>query len=115
LNPPDKAVVVSVDEKTQSQALARTYQDIDLHVIVDNSSTHSTPEAMQWLAANPRVSFHFTPTSAGSTRSRVSSASSPADRFVGRASRARPLSGVTSPVHRCRNSVNARSILLLSS
>jgi transposase len=35
-----------------------------LHVIVDNSSTHSTPEVMQWLAANPRVSFHFTPTSA---------------------------------------------------
>jgi len=30
----------------------------------DNSSTHTTPEVMEWLRANPRVKFHFTPTSA---------------------------------------------------
>ncbi len=124
LNPPDKAVVVSMDEKTQVQALDRTQpmlplkpgkverqthdyrrngvvdlyaalevatgrvvgncrdshngQDFlaflgqldrtfrkgELHVILDNSSTHKTPEVHDWLAAHPRIKFHFTPTSA---------------------------------------------------
>jgi transposase len=124
LNPPDKAVVLSVDEKTQVQALERTqpmlplrpgrvarhthdykrngvvdlyaalevatgkvvhrvtethtgadflgfmkkvareFPAVDLHVIIDNSSSHTTPEVMAWLAENPRVKFHFTPTSA---------------------------------------------------
>jgi len=124
LNPPDKAVVISMDEKTQVQALDRTQpmlplkpgkverythdyrrngvvdlyaalevatgrvvgdcrdshngQDFvafleqlnrtfrrgTLHVILDNSSTHKTPEVYDWLAAHPRVTFHFTPTSA---------------------------------------------------
>ena len=35
-----------------------------LHVILDNSSTHKTAEVMKWLKANPRCTFHFTPTSA---------------------------------------------------
>jgi transposase len=35
-----------------------------LHVILDNSSTHSTPDVQVWLAKNPRVHFHYTPTSA---------------------------------------------------
>jgi len=124
LNPPEKAVVLSLDEKTQVQALERTqpmlplkpgqaarhthdykrngvvdlyaaleiatgkvvhrvteshtgddflsfmkhtakvFPDVELHVIVDNSSTHTTPAVMNWLAQNPRVKFHFTPTSA---------------------------------------------------
>jgi transposase len=124
LNPPDNAVVISLDEKTQVQALDRTQpmlplkpgqverrthdytrhgvvdlyaalevatgrvvgscrdshtaQDFltflkrlertfrrgELHVILDNSSTHKTPEVYEWLAQNPRVIFHFTPTSA---------------------------------------------------
>jgi transposase len=124
LNPPQNAVVVSMDEKTQVQALDRTqptlplrpgqiegrtydykrngvvdlyaalevatgrvvgrcteshtgadflaflkklastFRRCELHVILDNSSTHSTPEVQEWLAANPRVLFHFTPTSA---------------------------------------------------
>ena len=38
--------------------------DIDLHVILDNSSTHKTAEVTRWLASNPRFTFHFTPTSA---------------------------------------------------
>ena len=33
-----------------------------LHVILDNLNTHKKNEA--WLAQNPQVSFHFTPTSA---------------------------------------------------
>ena len=125
LNPPDNAMVLSVDEKTQIQALDRTQpmlplkageierrthdykrhgtaslyaafdiatgevmgritakhrakefldflkqidrstpKDQALHLIVDNSSTHKTPEVQQWLARHPRFELHFTPTSA---------------------------------------------------
>jgi transposase len=124
LNPPQNAVVLSVDEKTQIQALQRTqlplplrqgravrhthdykrngvvdlyaalnvetgevahacteshtgadflafmkkvarlHPRVALHVILDNSSTHSTPAVERWLSKNPRVHFHFTPTSA---------------------------------------------------
>ena len=124
LQPPQNAVVLSVDEKTQIQALSRTqpllpmrpglparrthdyrrngltslyaafnvksgevvgacqprhtavefldflqvlhrrYPRGDLHVILDNSSTHSTPAIRAWLEAHPRVHFHFTPTGA---------------------------------------------------
>lgn len=44
--------------------LARTYPRQRLHVILDNSSTHSTPAVKVWLAAHPRITFHFTPTGA---------------------------------------------------
>jgi len=124
LHPPTNAVVLSVDEKTQIQALSRTqpllpmrpglaagrthdyrrngltslyaalnvasgqvlgacherhtavefldflkvlhrrYRHRELHVILDNSSTHSTPAIRAWLDAHPRVQFHFTPTGA---------------------------------------------------
>jgi transposase len=124
LNPPEHAVVLSVDEKTSIQALERTqlplplregraarhthdykrhgvldlyaaleiatgnvthrvteshtasdflafmnlvaqrYPRKQLHVVLDNSSSHSTPEVTAWLAAHPRVRFHYTPTSA---------------------------------------------------
>ncbi|HSW43598.1 MAG TPA: IS630 family transposase [Patescibacteria group bacterium] len=124
LNPPERAVVLSVDEKTQIQALDRTqpmlplrpgqverhthdyerhgttslfaaldvatgevtheararhtgadflaflrrieraYPDQELHVILDNVSTHKTPDVKAWLARHPRITFHFTPTSA---------------------------------------------------
>jgi transposase len=46
------------------QVVARRYPRGDLHVILDNSSTHSTPAVRDWLAAHPRVQFHFTPTGA---------------------------------------------------
>ena len=121
LNPPTNAVVVSLDEKTQIQALSRTqpllplrpglparqthdyrrngltslyaaleirsgrvvgecapqhtgadflrfikrvarrYRGRALHVVLDNSSTHSTPAVQTWLARHPEVHFHFTP------------------------------------------------------
>jgi transposase len=125
LNPPDQALVLCVDEKTQIQALDRTQPllplrpgqierrthdykrhgttslyaafdiltgtvlgrltqrhrakefldflkqieratppDLDLHLILDNSSTHKTPAVRQWLDQNPRFHLHFTPTSA---------------------------------------------------
>jgi transposase len=123
LNPPENAVVLSMDEKTQVQALERTQLPLplrqgravrhthdykrhgvvdlyaalnvktgevthactdqhtaadfltfmkkvareqrgELHVILDNSSTHGTPAIQAWLKKNPRIHFHFTPTSA---------------------------------------------------
>src|SRR5882724_11362000 len=124
LNPPEHAVVLSVDEKTSIQALERAqlplplrsgrasrhthdykrhgvvdlfaaleiatgkvtyrlsdthtavdfiafmnrvvreYPTQELHVILDNSSTHGTADVMAWLAEHPRVQFHYTPTSA---------------------------------------------------
>jgi transposase len=125
MNPPDNAIVLSVDEKTQIQALDRTQpmlqlkpgqverrthdykrngttslyaafniltgevtgkvtdrhrakefldfmrhierstpKDLDLHVILDNSSTHKTAEVNAWLEKRPRIKLHFTPTSA---------------------------------------------------
>jgi transposase len=41
--------------------LARVYRGRELHVVVDNSSTHSTPAVQAWLAAHPTVQLHFTP------------------------------------------------------
>lgn len=125
MNPPDNALVLSVDEKTQIQALDRTQPMLplrpgqperrthdykrhgtlslyaaldvatgkvidrvtkkhraadfiqflelidrrttdapDVHLILDNSSTHKTPAVMSWLSAHPRFQVHFTPTSA---------------------------------------------------
>ena len=123
LNPPDAAVVLCVDEKSQIQALDRTapvlplmpgvperrthdYRrhgttnlyaaldvasgnviaeltprhraeefrrflnlidsnvpaELDVHVIVDNSSTHKSPTIQRWLVRHPRFTLHFTPT-----------------------------------------------------
>jgi transposase len=42
----------------------RAYPGQELHVILDNSSTHSTPAVKSWLEAHPCIHFHFTPTSA---------------------------------------------------
>ena len=132
LNPPDNALVLSVDEKTQVQALDRTQPglpmkpgragtlthdykrhgttnlyaafnvatgevlggltrrhratefrqflaqidratpvDLDLHLVVDNSSTHTTEAIRDFLAAHPRFHLHFTPTSASTPMSRL--------------------------------------------
>ena len=125
LAPPERALVLSVDEKTQIQALDRTapmlpmrpgqverhthdYErhgttslfaaldvatgqvvgechrrhravefrafldtieasvpaDLEIHVILDNVSTHKTPLIRRWLVSHPRYHLHFTPTSA---------------------------------------------------
>lgn len=124
LDPPERAVVLCVDEKSQIQALDRTapmlpmmpgvparathdYQrsgtsslyaalnlttgkvigslharhraiefkkflatidrevpaEFDVHVVLDNASTHKTPAIKRWLAAHSRFTLHFTPTS----------------------------------------------------
>ena len=36
--------------------------EFDVHVVLDNSSTHKTPSIQRWLVRHPRFSFHFTPT-----------------------------------------------------
>jgi transposase len=42
--------------------IARQYEGWEIHVMLDNLSTHSTDEIKQWLAKNPNITFHFTPT-----------------------------------------------------
>lgn len=41
-----------------------TPAEFELHLILDNSSTHKTPLIHRWLVRHPRVHLHFTPTSA---------------------------------------------------
>lgn len=33
----------------------------EIHIVLDNLSTHTTPEVKEWLSKNPHVHFHFTP------------------------------------------------------
>jgi transposase len=35
---------------------------LDVHVVLDNSSTHKTPSIQRWLVRHPRFALHFTPT-----------------------------------------------------
>lgn len=44
--------------------IAREFPGRELHLVVDNSSTHSTPEVTRWLTRHRRVHLHFTPTGA---------------------------------------------------
>jgi transposase len=37
--------------------------ELEVHLILDNASTHKTPAIKRWLAAHPRFVLHFTPTS----------------------------------------------------
>ena len=41
----------------------QTPADLDLHVIVDNYSTHKHAKVKRWLARHPRFHMHFIPTS----------------------------------------------------
>ena len=43
--------------------VAAAYPGQELHVICDNYATHKHAEVRAWLARNPRVTLHFTPTS----------------------------------------------------
>src|SRR3954454_12078956 len=44
--------------------IARTYPRRELHVVLDNYHTHKHDDINRWLARNPRITLHFTPTSA---------------------------------------------------
>jgi transposase len=37
--------------------------ELEVHLVLDNSSTHKTPAIQTWLLAHPRFAVHFTPTS----------------------------------------------------
>ena len=43
--------------------VARAYPQDELHLVMDNYAAHKRIEIRDWLAANPRVHTHFTPTS----------------------------------------------------
>ena len=43
--------------------VARAYPTQELHLVMDNYATHKKAEVRDWLAANPRITVHFTPTS----------------------------------------------------
>jgi len=43
--------------------VAKTYPRRRLHVVLDNYHTHKHDDINQWLAKNPRITLHFTPTS----------------------------------------------------
>ncbi len=43
--------------------VARAYPDQELHLVMDNYATPKRSEVRDWLAANPRIKTHFTPTS----------------------------------------------------
>ena len=43
--------------------VARAYPEPDLHLVMDNYAAHKRVEVRDWLAANPRIHVHFTPTS----------------------------------------------------
>jgi transposase len=38
--------------------------ELDLHLVLDNASTHKSLIIQRWLLRHPRVHLHFTPTSA---------------------------------------------------
>jgi len=37
-------------------------EGLEVHVVLDNSSTHKTPSIQRWLKRHPRFTLHFTPT-----------------------------------------------------
>jgi len=44
--------------------VARTYPRRELHIVLDNYSTHKHRDVNEWLARHPRIHLHFTPTHA---------------------------------------------------
>ena len=44
--------------------IAKAYPRRHLHLVMDNYGTHKHPDVKDWLAKNPRITLHLTPTSA---------------------------------------------------
>jgi transposase len=54
----------AIEFKRFLQRLDREVPDeLEVHLILDNASTHKTPAIKRWLTAHPRFVLHFTPTS----------------------------------------------------
>lgn len=49
--------------KFLKRLVAETPPEKEIHIIADNYSTHKHAKVQRWLARNPRVKMHFTPTS----------------------------------------------------
>ena len=49
-------------EKFLKRIDAETPTGLDIHLILDNYSTHKSPRTRRWLARHPRFHLHFTPT-----------------------------------------------------
>jgi transposase len=45
------------------KTVAKAHPRVKLHLVVDNYATHNHPRVRAWLARNPRITLHFTPTS----------------------------------------------------
>ena len=43
--------------------VTKAHPRVKLHVVADNYATHEHPRVRAWLAKNPRITLHFTPTS----------------------------------------------------
>jgi transposase len=52
----------TVEFLTFMDQVVKRYPRKELHVIMDNLSTHAGDDVDRWLAKHPRVSFHYTPT-----------------------------------------------------
>jgi transposase len=46
------------------RTVARRYRRRELHIVLDNSSTHNVPAVRTFLEEHPRIHVHFTPTGA---------------------------------------------------
>jgi transposase len=46
------------------QQVAKAYPRRELHIVLDNDGTHTHPTVRTWLARNPSIRLHLTPTSA---------------------------------------------------
>jgi transposase len=46
------------------KTVAKAHPRVRLHVVADNYATHNHPNVKAWLTKHPRISMHFTPTSA---------------------------------------------------
>jgi transposase len=54
----------SIEFKKFLQQLDQEVPDeLEVHLVLDNASTHKTPVVKKWLLAHPRFLLHFTPTS----------------------------------------------------
>src|SRR6202023_3376004 len=72
LNILDGTVIGRCMNKHRHQEFIRFLNSVDravpsgklIHAVIDNYATHKHPNVLKWLAAHPRWTFHFTPTSA---------------------------------------------------
>jgi transposase len=54
----------AIEFKRFLQTIDRAVPDaLAVHLVLDNASTHKTPQIQRWLASHPRFVLHFTPTS----------------------------------------------------